>query len=602
MDVFKFGLHYYKRHLPLAFCALALGFIGILIMMLMPQVTQLIIDYVIVGSDPTVALSSADKNIFGFIVGGDYGARGTMQLMLSLGVLTILLLLIRHFSIYTRNNLYFVYGMKFEREMRQISFNKMMNTDSLVLSRYSAGDLFTIVANDPINFRNLYLTQIPNILDALFFIGLSVFFLFRIYPPLALLPIAVLPFQIVIFVRYVRRARGVNSRIRDSVSDLTRSVQENINGVRIVRSFAAEQHEIDKFKKRSSLFRERYFEQVNFSARYGLGFNAVRHVLYVACILAGALIIMNGTIQAGAFMAFISYVFSILDSTTTIVAQTFDIQQSIVCGERISTFVNTGNIIDDCEHPITYEGQPHIRLNNVSLSADDKTILKDIEIDLPYGKKVGIMGATASGKTSVLRLLTRLIDPVTGFLSVDGEDMRKYSLDSVRRMSSYVFQDVFLFSNTIDANIAFADPEISHEEVERCAKIAQAHSFISKMPDGYDTVVGERGLGLSGGQKQRVSVARALLKNAPVLLLDDVTSALDSETETALLSAVFNEYKERTVVITAHRASSVKDCDEIIYLEDGAIAERGTHNELMRMNGRYADVFNAQSADRLAGT
>ena len=227
-----------------------------------------------------------------------------------------------------------------------------------------------------------------------------------------------------------------------------------------------------------------------------------------------------------------------------------------------------------------------------------KTVLKDINIDIPYGKKLGIVGGTGSGKSVLLESLVRIHDLTGGSIKINGTDVRDISLESLRDTYSYVFQDVFLFSDTIDSNIAYAVPDIERQQVVQAAKHAQAHNFIKNLTTGYDTVVGERGLGISGGQKQRVSIARALLKDAPVLVFDDSTSALDVNTEKQLLEDIRVNYPDKTVLISAHRLSSVAHCDEILFMQDGMIVERGTFDELMALNGHFANVYNVQETQK----
>jgi ATP-binding cassette subfamily B protein len=219
-------------------------------------------------------------------------------------------------------------------------------------------------------------------------------------------------------------------------------------------------------------------------------------------------------------------------------------------------------------------------------------------LEVPYGKKVGIMGKTGSGKSVLMKLLNRFYDCTGGAILMDGEDIKDMRVDEVRRRYSYVMQDVFLFSESIKKNVSFYDEETPQERIEQVCTLAKADKFIEKLTDGYETIVGEQGLGLSGGQKQRVSIARALLKDAPVILLDDCTSALDYETEKAISENLTENYGERTVITVSHRASLVMNCDEIIYLENGEIVERGTHDELMALKGRYYGVFTEQEALR----
>lgn len=237
-------------------------------------------------------------------------------------------------------------------------------------------------------------------------------------------------------------------------------------------------------------------------------------------------------------------------------------------------------------------------ITHADMEIEGQKVLSDINLSIPYGKKLGIVGGTGSGKSVLLKSLGRIHDLSSGSIVIDGHDIKDYSLANLRNMYSYVFQDVFLFSNTIDSNIAYGNPEIAEEYVVRTAIHAQAHNFIRNLSDGYSTIIGEKGLGISGGQKQRISIARALLKNAPVLIFDDSTSALDVNTEKKLLETVWTEYADKTVIITAHRLSSVVDCDEIIYMKDGRITERGTFEELMAQNGDFSEVYNSQQARR----
>lgn len=257
-------------------------------------------------------------------------------------------------------------------------------------------------------------------------------------------------------------------------------------------------------------------------------------------------------------------------------------------------FMALSSRVPDGGVAVKHPERADISVQGASLVLDGKQILKGIDLEIPYGKRVGIVGGTGSGKSMLLESLIRVHDLTSGSVLLNGRDVRDYELDALRREFAFVFQDVFLFSNTIDANIAYYEPEIEKRQVTRAAKHAQAHSFIMALEAGYETVVGERGLGISGGQKQRVSIARALLKDAPVLVLDDSTSALDVDTERQLLADIKEHYPERTLLISAHRLRSVKDCDEILYMQDGMIVERGTFEELMALNGHFAAVYHIQ--------
>lgn len=596
MKILKFGFTYYKRYMPYAIAALLMSFTITAIWLLFPQISKIIVDYVILPADTSLEQSvpSAEGNIFAFMLSGSYGGIGTIELLIHIALLSVCLMATRHLLTYARNNFNTYYAMKFEASVRDITFNKLFNIDSFALSRYNTGEVMTILNSDTTLFREIFIRSIPSIFDSLLMIALAVYYLYGIYPPLCLLPFTVMPVQVFLFVRYIRRAKVINRKIRDNAAKLSMNVQENINGVRIVRSFAAENYEIKKFQQSSAQFRDSYFDQLKFTTKYHFGFNFVRHILYLACVLAGSIFAINKKITVGDFTAFISYVFMILDSTINIVNLIFEAQHYTVSGERIYNFVNAKNTIKNVPLPTHVLEKPNIKVDGVSLTIENQLIFKNISIDIPYGKKLGVMGGTASGKTSLFKLLIRSLETSEGSIYINGIDIKEIEIDNLRRQYSYCPQDVFLFSNTVDSNIAFYNPDMPKETVMASAEIACTHGFIKKLSNGYETVIGERGVGLSGGQKQRISAARAFAKDAPILLLDDITSALDAETEKCLLDNVYSKFGDRTIIISAHRASAFRYCDEIIVLGGGGIAERGTHKELMEAQGIYYNTVMQQ--------
>ena len=592
MNVYRYGFRYYRKYLPLTLLCLAMGFTGIYIGLLFPQLTQIMLDNIILGQP------AQSKNFFDFLLLNETLASDPWKLLLGLCVTFLILQFFRHALIYGRNNLFTWYALKMENALRRDAYRKLEAQSALILSRYNTGDLLSILNSDCILFREIYASMAISLSDSFLFIGVCTYFLIRIHWALALMPFALMPIIIVVLIRFIRQARLVSSHIRDCSAELAMVVQENINGVRIVRSFANEDFEIRKFGKRNDAFMRAYFRHANLSSKYNAIMVALRQINYVGSLIIGGILVLQGKISVGSFAAFLSYVGTILDTTTNFVNLLFMLQQYMESGSRLITFLETGNVIDNVKDPTRITEKPNVRLQDFSLVMDGQTVLSQINLDIPYGKKIGIMGGTGSGKTVLLKALSRLYEGTGGSLTINGTDIRELDLYDVRRQYAYVFQDVFLFSNTVDANIAYYDDTRPLSEVLEKAVDAEADDFIRRLPDGYDTVVGERGVGLSGGQKQRISIARALMKSdAGILILDAATSALDTETEQKLLHNL-KKYDDKTILISAHRVSSVRDCDEILYMQDGQILERGTHDELVALGGRYAEIFRKQSLDK----
>ena len=290
-----------------------------------------------------------------------------------------------------------------------------------------------------------------------------------------------------------------------------------------------------------------------------------------------------------------TYVMRFMNNITSINNHVFNMQQQTIAGLALKHFMEKESKVPDSMEKLSLRcDTPDIELKDVSLELDGQEILKHINVSIPYGKKLGIVGETGSGKSVLLKTLVRICDVTSGQITISGHDIKEFSLENLRKMYSYVFQDVFLFSNTIESNIAFSRGDIDERMVTKAATNAEAAKFIDALPERYKTIVGERGLGISGGQKQRISIARAFLKNAAIFVLDDSTSALDVNTEHVVLKNIHENFTEKTLIITAHRFSSVVDCDEIIYMKDGMIAERGTFQELMALEGSFAHIYRVQ--------
>lgn len=592
MDVIKFGLKYYKRNLPLAMIIQLVSFIAMAADLMLPLISQMFIDYAIGNNE------SDGKSIFSFLLNGNYGKIHSMKLFFSLAIIFLALLIGRIILVYIRNVIRQRIGLDLETDLRIATYNKLTQLDSLSISQFNTGELMQTVNSDTIMFKELFSRMIPNILDSIFVLATAVYLLTHINSYLLIIPLIMTPFFIVALLKFKNAAKANYKNIRNSNSRMNLTVQENIEAVRLVRSFTNEELEKSKFDVSNDNLKNSYIDQIKLSSKFEVIFSSIKQFAYIGTIAISTLLVINGYMMVGYLVACSSYVMKIIDVISMINNSLLQVQQQLVSGQKMMNFMNSESRIPNGNKVIDMKKMPDIRIQNASLVIDNKQVLQGINLDIPYGKKVGIVGGTGSGKSVLLESLLRIHDMTGGSILLNGTDIREYSLESLRNNFSCVFQEVFLFSNTIDSNIAYAEPDTDKDNVVTAAKNAQAHGFIKGLPDGYDTIVGERGLGISGGQKQRISIARALLKDAPVLILDDSTSALDVETEKKLLHDIKKNYPKKTLLISAHRMSSVVDCDEIIYIQDGAIIERGTFRELMKLGGHFANVYNIQEAQK----
>ncbi len=593
MEVLRFGFRYWKKNLPMAILIQLFSYIAIICDLFLPLISEMFIDYVILDHD-----AASSDNVFSFMLSGKYGEVHSMKLFLSLSVIFMTFLAIRLVLVYYKNVTSQKLGIRLETDLRRTTFRKIMELDSETLSEFNTGELLTTANADTVMYKELFCTMVVRIFDSIFVLAACIYFLSTISAYLLIIPVILLPFFAVALINFRKKARANYRKIRACNSEMSLTVQENIEAVRLVRSFTNENIEKEKFNESNEKLKEAYINQINLSSKFEVVFSTIKQIAYIGSIAISAVLVIKGYMLVGFLVTSSSYVMKIMDHISQINNTLFIMQQQIVSGGKMIHFLSCESKIPEAPDAVEIKNMPNISIKDGYLVMDGKTVLKDINLNVPYGKKLGIVGGTGSGKSMLLESLVRIHDLTGGSIMINGRDIRDYTLDSLRDNFSYVFQDVFLFSNTIDSNIAYAEPDIEHRQVVQAAKHAQAHNFIKGLDMGYETIVGERGLGISGGQKQRVSIARALLKDAPIIVLDDSTSALDVRTEKRLLKDIRENYPDKTMLISAHRLSSVASCDEIIYMQDGMIVERGTFDELMKLGGHFAKVYRIQENER----
>lgn len=590
METLRFGFKFFKKNIPMAVLAELCSFLGIYAELLLPLLSGMLIDFVIKKGEVT----DESGGMFHFLLTGKYGAVHSMQLFFSIAALYTVMIILRIVLIYARDLMQEWVGLKLETELRYATYGKLMELDSETIAAYNSGELLQILNSDTIMFKELFAHRIPYFGDAVFTLLITLILISGINISFLIIPLILMPFLVATVLNFKKKARANFKEIRKKSAEMNLTTQENIAAVRIVRSFTNEELEKEKFGAANTNFLNARLKQIWLSSKFDLTFNSIKQIAYIGTIIIGAVLVMKGYMTVGYILASSTYVMRIMNNITGINNHIFNMQQQTIAGLELKRFMEKSSRIPDNNEPNLHCDTPDIELKGVGLRIDGQDILRDINLSIPYGKKIGIVGETGSGKSILLKTLVRIRDITDGTITIDGHDIKDFSLKNLRNMYSYVFQDVFLFSNTIESNIAYSRPDIDERMVTKAAVHAQADKFIDALADRYKTIVGERGLGISGGQKQRVSIARAFHKNAPVFILDDSTSALDVNTERILLKDIHDNFSEKTVIITAHRFSSVVDCDEILYMKDGEITERGTFKELMELGGSFAHVYHVQ--------
>lgn len=421
------------------------------------------------------------------------------------------------------------------------------------------------------------------------------FCMFHLNFKLFMIPVIAMPLVGFLAVLMEKKLGGIYEEISEENGVLNTVAQENLAGVRTVKAFAREKFEINKFLSHNKRYYELNMKQSKVLVKYQPMFQMITKLLPVVAIVYGGTLVINGEITLGTLGAATEYCNNIVWPMEMLGWLFNDLASAIASNNKIKKIYEEKPQITEIENPVILRDvKGDIKFENVSLKIDDKYILEDISFNVEAGKTIGIMGATGTGKTSIINLLQRFFDANEGRILLDGVDIRNLKLKELRTSIALVMQDIFLFSDTINSNVKLGkNSVVRNEEVKEALREAQATGFIEKMENQYETLIGERGVGLSGGQKQRISIARAIAKHMPILVLDDSTSALDMETEHEIQDNL-KELTDTTKIIIAHRISAVRNADEIIVLDHGKIQERGKHEELLALKGLYFETYHAQ--------
>lgn len=481
-------------------------------------------------------------------------------------------------------------------DIRNELYHKLAELPFSYHDRTENGQLLSRAIGDVERIRFLTGRATLRIVDSsLLLLGTAVVLLFM-HPGLALLSLAAMPFLAHRAYEFGRRMRPLSLAIQEQLGVLTTHLEQNLRGSRVVKAFTQEDNQIHKFEEKNTVWFDLSEHAARLRAINVPLLDFIANLGTVAIIWYGGMLVINNNLTLGELVAFTTYLTQLIMPVRRVGMIVPAISMAIASGERIFEILDTPSEVQDAPDAVPMpEIKGHVRFENVSFAYLKKhSVIRDLSFEAQPGQVVALLGPTGSGKSSIINLIPRFYDPSAGRVLIDGYDLKKVKLHSLRDQIGIVLQETTLFAASIEENIAFGNSEADHDDVVAAAKAAQAHEFITQMPKGYDTHVGERGSTLSGGQKQRVAIARAILKNPRILLLDDATSSVDTETEQEIQAALERLMENRTSFVIAQRLSTVRMADLILVLEQGRIAASGNHEELLEKSKLYATIYERQ--------
>lgn len=503
---------------------------------------------------------------------------------------------------YGRRYLGHVFGSNSVSDLRNALYDKLQSLSFHYYDTARTGDLMARLVGDVAVFRQFLSFGFANLLSSLLMIILGFGMMGSINWRLSLLALVTTPFLAAAAIRFRAVVHPAFTQLREVLADMSTAVQENITGVRTVKSFAREPHQIELFSQRVDAVVNQHMATADVWRRFFPAMDLIGNLSMLVLVYFGGREVIYGRMTMGDLVASFSLIWYIVSPVQQLGYQINSFTQSVAAGERLLEILHTPEGIKDAPQakPIG-RIKGHVQFENVSFSYDGAVpALQNINLTVETGMVVGLLGPTGAGKSTLVSLIPRFYDVDEGRVMIDGHNVADVTLESLRRQIGIVFQETFLFSTSLRENIGFGRRDASLAEIEEAARLANAHEFIMELPEGYNTLVGERGLGLSGGQRQRIAIARAILADPRILILDDATASVDMETEFEIQRALQTLMEGRTTFVIAHRISSVKDADLIILLEQGRIVERGTHAELLHQEGAYRRIYDVQFRDRIS--
>lgn len=588
MAVFKWVWSYIKEHKYIFLTALFLVILMNLLNMVNPIVQGILVDKVIKGGKAQIFGIDVDRIIKG----------GQSEVLLTLAMILIGTTLIKSVFRYIYLNMFEYVSQSVTFKAREAIFKRVQELDFEFFDKTKTGDIMARMTGDMEAVRHFTSYVIYSVfMNLITFISVIVI-LFSINATFTLTLLAITPVTGILAVKLAGKVRPAFTAIRNQFSKLNSTVQESISGNRVIKAFAKEDYEIYKFSRENAGFMDRNVEAAKIWEKYLPVLDSVAGFLSVVIILVGGVMVIRGNISLGQLVTFNSFIWALNNPMRQVGWLINDTQRFSASAEKIMALLNTEPRIKSQEEPINgVKVEGRVEFRNVCFSYGENEVLEDVCFKAYPGQTIAVIGPTGSGKSTLVSLISRFYDCTGGKILIDGRDIRDYDVRELRENIAVAMQDVFLFSDTIEGNIAYGTPEVSVEKVQWAAEMAGANDFIENFSDGYDTIIGERGVGLSGGQRQRIALARALIRDPSILILDDTTSSVDIETEHNIHKSLGEFYKNKTAFVIAHRISSVRNADLILVLDSGKIVERGTHDELLARKGYYYSVFINQYGD-----
>lgn len=487
-------------------------------------------------------------------------------------------------------------GQYVAHDLRMRTFNHLQRLSLGYYSTHQTGTLLSTITTDIQTIQGFASSSTLSILVDLLTIVCMLVLMFWLNWDFTLIAVGVTPFLLLFVSRFKKAVKKATHEVRKEQAEIVAVVQQGLESMQAVKAFGRQDLEQEELREVSHATVSAALKARSIKALLSPVVTVTVALCTAVVLWRGAYLILAGVMTVGALTVYLSYLSKFFKPVKDLATTTNAIAQAAVGVERIRAILDTDTVIP--EKPNAIEAPPvrgELVFEHVAFGYDVKNpVLSDVSFTIKPGQLVGIVGPTGSGKSTVVSMIPRFYDPTKGTIKIDGYDVRDLKLKSLRDQIGYVLQETVLFRGTIAENIAFGRPGASREEIIKAAELANAHEFISKMAQGYDTMVGERGSTLSGGQRQRIGIARVMVRNNPILLLDEPTAALDSESEKLVIEALERLMKGRTVITIAHRLTTIRDADQIIVVSDGVVAENGTHDELMAKNGIYADLHRTQ--------